>query len=141
MKKLIILVALLTIFSSCSEDEAEAIVTTDYYGKWTLVSMSGSFQNSGTTGTAMAWQEFYLFNTNGTFTKSRERNGVKTTLSGTYTTTTQSDGIYFELTYPNDSEIIGSCYGNQKEVLYLTANNSLSSTWSYCDGPGLEYKK
>jgi hypothetical protein len=44
----------------------------------------------------MEWQEFYLFNTNGTFTKS-ERNSVKTSISGTYTTTTQSDGIYFEL--------------------------------------------
>ncbi|MDI5898638.1 hypothetical protein [Flavobacterium yafengii] len=141
MKKLIILVAFLTIFSSCSKDDAVTMDSTGYYGKWTLVAMTGSFQNSETTGAAMEWQEFYLFNTNGTFTKSRERNGVKTTLSGTYTTTTKSDGIYFELTYPNDSEIIGSCYGNQKEVLYLTANNSLSSTWSYCDGPGLEYKK
>jgi hypothetical protein len=141
MKKQIILVAFLAIFSSCSKDEAEAIVTTDFYGKWTLVAMTGSFQNSGTTGAAMEWQEYYLFNTNGTFTKSRERNGITTTLSGTYTTTNQSDGIFFELTYPNDSEIIGSCYGNQKEGLYLTDNNSLSSTWSYCDGPGLKYKK
>lgn len=141
MKKRIILVAFLTIFSSCSEDAAEAIVTTDYYGKWKLVALTGRLQNSETTGAAMAWQEFYLFNTNGTFTKSREENSIKTTLSGTYTTTTQFDGIFFELTYPNDSEIIGSCYGNQKEVLFLNANNSLSSTWSYCDGPGLKYKK
>nr|WP_315211813.1 hypothetical protein [uncultured Flavobacterium sp.] len=141
MKKRIILVAFLTIFTSCFKDEAEAIVTPDYYGKWNLVAMTGSLQNSGTTGAAMAWQEFYLFNTNGTFTKSREENSIKTTLSGTYTTTTQSDGIFFELTYPNDSEIIGSCYGNQKEVLFLNSNNSLSSTWSYCDGPGLKYKK
>ncbi|WP_235832137.1 hypothetical protein [Flavobacterium ranwuense] len=115
--------------------------STGYYGKWTLVSMSGSIPNSETTGAAMEWQEFYIFNTNGTFTKSRERNSVKTSISGTYTTATQSDGIFFELTYTNDNEIIGSCYGNQKEQLYLTANNSLSSTWSYCDGPGLVYKK
>ena len=140
MKNLIVLIAFLTIFNSCSKDNV-AMDNTGYYGKWTLVAMSGSIPNSEVTGAAMEWQEFYLFNTNGTFTKSRERNGVKTTLSGTYTTTTQSDGIFFELIYPNDSEIIGSCYGNQKEGLYLTDNNSLSSTWSYCDGPGLKYKK
>lgn len=140
MKNLIVLIAFLTIFNSCSKDNV-AMDNTGYYGKWTLVAMSGSIPNSEVTGAAMERQEFYLFNTNGTFTKSRERNGVKTTLSGTYTTTTQSDGIFFELIYPNDSEIIGSCYGNQKEVLYLIDNNSLSSTWSYCDGPGLKYKK
>lgn len=140
MKNGIILVAFLTVFSSCSKDTV-AMDSTDYYGKWTLVAMSGSIPNSEVTGAAMEWQEFYLFNTNETFTRSRERNGIKTIISGTYTTTTQSDGIYFELIYPNDSELIGSCYGNQKEVLYLTPNNSLSNTWKSCDGPGLEYKK
>lgn len=140
MKHLTILVAFLSIFNSCSRDT----VTTnsaDYHEKWTLVKMSGTLHDSETTGAAMEWQEFYLFNANETFTKSRERNAIKTTISGTYTTTTHPDGIYLELTYPNDSEIIGSCYGNQKEALYFTNNNTLSSTWKSCDGPGLEYKK
>ncbi|KIA86798.1 hypothetical protein [Flavobacterium sp. AED] len=140
MKHFVILVAFLSIFNSCSKD---AVVNDSmgYYGKWTLVKMSGSMANSETTGTAMEWQEFYLFNTNGTFTKSRERNAIKTTISGTYVTSIHSDGMYLELTYPNDSEIIGSCYGNQKEMLYFTDNNNLSNTWKSCDGPGLEYKK
>ncbi len=141
MKKLIVIVAFFSFLSSCSKGNTVKMDGTGYYGKWTLVSMSGSIPNSETTGAAMEWQEFYLFNTNGTFTKSRERNLTKTSISGTYTTTTQSDEIYFDLTYPKDSEIIGSCYGNPKEVLFLDANNSLSSTWSYCDGPVLKYKK
>nr|WP_314896809.1 hypothetical protein [uncultured Flavobacterium sp.] len=140
MKHLTILVAFLFIFNSCSKD-ALATDNTGYYGKWTLVKMSGTLSNSETTGAAMEWQEFYLLNTNGTFTKSRERNAIKTTISGTYAATTHSDGMYLELTYPNDSEIIGSCYGNQKEILYLMDNNNLSNTWNSCDGPGLEYKK
>lgn len=140
MKNLIILVAFLTVFTSCSKDNA-AIDSAGYYGKWTLVKMSGSIANSETTGAAMEWQEFYMFNTNGTFTKHRERNAVKTIISGTYIATNHPEGKYLELIYPNDSEIIGSCSGNQKEVLYFTANNSLSSTWKNCDGPGLEYKK
>ena len=141
MKTPIIIFIFLTVLNSCSKDDGVTTYSTGYYGKWTLVAMSGSIPNSETTGAAMEWQEFYLFNTNGTFTKSRERNSVKTTISGTYTTTTQSDGIYFDLTYSKDSEIIGSCYGNPKEVLFLDANTSLSSTWSYCDGPVLKYKK
>ena len=141
MKKLIILVAFFSFLSSCSKGDTVTMNSTGYYGKWTLVSMSGSIPNSETTGAAMEWQEFYLFNTNGTFTKSRKKNSAKTSISGTYTTTTQSDGIYFDLTYPEDSELIGSCYGNLKEGLYLADNNSLSSTWSYCDGPVLQYKK
>ncbi|MDO8315949.1 MAG: hypothetical protein Q7T12_00305 [Flavobacterium sp.] len=140
MKNQIILVVFLTLFNSCSK-ETVTIDNSGYYGKWNLVAMTGSIPNSEVTGAAMAWQEFYLFNANGTFTKTREANSVKITLSGTYTTTNQSDGISFELTYPNDSEIIGSCFGNQKEVLFLTTNNSLSSTWNFCDGPGLKYKK
>ncbi|MFV5696406.1 hypothetical protein ACM55G_13330 [Flavobacterium sp. LB3P122] len=103
--------------------------------------MSGSMANSETTGAAMEWHEFYMFNTNGTFTKSRDRGAIKTTISGTFIATTHSDGIYLKLTYPNDSEIIGNCYGNLKEVLYVAENNTLSNTWKSCDGPGLEYKK
>jgi hypothetical protein len=78
--------------------------------------MSGSIPNSETTGGSNGMAEFYLFNTNGTFTKSEKEIRLKT-ISGTYTTTTQSDGISFELTYPNDSEIIGSCYEIVKKVV------------------------
>ena len=140
MKHFNILIAFFSVFNSCSKDIAET-TSTGYYGKWNLVKMSGSIANSESTGAAMEWQEFYLFNTSGIFTKSRERNGITTTISGTYTATNHPDGIYLELTYPYNSEIIGSCYGNQKEILYFTDNDNLSSTWKSCDGPGLEYKK
>jgi hypothetical protein len=141
MKPLAIIVVFLSIFSSCANDAAETTTTADYHGKWTLVKMSGSMINSVTTGTAMDWQEFYLFNNDGTFTKSRIRNTVKTTVSGSYTTQNNSDELYLELTYSKDTEIIGSCYGNLKEELYFSASNNLSSTWRNCDGPGLEYQK
>lgn len=141
MKSLAIIVVFLTIFSSCTKDTEEDTTTADYHGKWTLVKMSGSMINSETTGTAMEWQEYYLFNNDGTFTKSRTRNTIKTTVSGTYITQNNSDAMYLELTYPQDSDIIGSCYGNLKEELYFKTNNTLSSGWSACDGPGLDYQK
>jgi hypothetical protein len=130
----------LPFFNSCSKD-AVAEDARGYYGKWNLVKMSGTLSNSETTGAAMEWQEYYFLNTNKTFTKSREINAIKTTISGIYTTASHRDGIYLEFTYPHDSEIIGSCYGNLKEELYIGENNTLLSTWRNCDGPGLEYKK
>jgi hypothetical protein len=143
MRYLTIIVAFLTIFSSCTKDteETTAVTTAGYLGKWTLVKTSGSIPNSEATGTAMEWQEFYLFNNDGTFIKSRVRNGVKTTASGTYTTQNYPEGMYLELTYSKDNELIGNCFSNLIEGLYIKANNTLSSNWSACDGPGLEYQK
>ncbi|MFV8327073.1 hypothetical protein [Flavobacterium sp. ZS1P14] len=63
MKHFAILV-FLSFFNSCSKD-AVATHSTGYYGKWTLVKMSGTLSNSETTGTAMEWHEFYLLNTDG----------------------------------------------------------------------------
>ncbi len=141
MKRLALIIAFLFVFSSCTKDTEEATTTADYYGKWTLVKMSGSMINSVTTGTAMGWQEFYLFKNDGTFEKSRMRNTVETKAVGTYTAIDYQDGKYLELIYTNDSEIIGSCYGNLTESLYFSAVNTLSSTWRACDGPGLDYQK
>ena len=141
MKSLALIVVFLSVFSSCTKDKEETTITIDYHGKWTLVKMSGSIINSVTTETSKDWQEYYSFNNDGTFSKSRTRNTIKTTVSGTYTTQTNSDLLYLELTYPKDSEIIASCYGNLKEELYFSASTSLSSTWRNCDGSGLDYEK
>jgi hypothetical protein len=138
MKKLTVLFILLYTFSSCSED-SEVVSSADYSGKWTLVKMSGMKSNSETTGSDMDWQEFYVFDHDGTFAKTRERGGNKTTASGTYTINTISDGDYLQLSYPQKSNIIGNCSGNQKEELYLNSKNLLTTSWKNCDGPSLEY--
>ena len=141
MIRLTIIVIFLTVFSSCTKNHEGSTTAANYHGKWTLVKMSGSMFNSGTTGIEMDWQEFYLFKNDGTFTKSRTKNAVKTAVSGTYTAKNNADGLYLELTYPKESELIGSCYGNLKEELYFPDARTLSSTWKNCDGPGLDYEK
>lgn len=140
MKKSIIFYALLMLFCACSNDSSN-VITTDFQGKWELYQMSGRIANSETTGAAMEWQEFYSFSTDGSFTKSRTTNGTKKEVSGSYVITKIQEGSLLELTYKADSEIIGSCYGNNKEELYILPNSILSSTWKNCDGPGLEYKQ
>ncbi len=140
MKKSIIFCALLVLFCSCSNDNIK-VITTDYQGKWELYKMSGRLANSETTGTAMEWQEYYSFNTDGSFTKSRTRNGVETEMSGSYIISKLQEESFLELTYKADGGIIGSCYGNKKEELNILPHSRLSSTWKNCDGPGLEYEK
>ncbi|WP_268846712.1 hypothetical protein [Flavobacterium aestivum] len=139
MRYLTFIIAFITVFSSCSKDTEET--ADNHLEKWTLVKMYGSMFDSVTTEVAMEWQEYYLFNKDGTFTKSRIRNNIETKAIGTYTTIDYQYGKYLELTYLKDSEIIGSCFGNLKEVLHFKTNNILSSEWSACDGPGLEYQK
>jgi hypothetical protein len=142
MKHLIITVTLFFFFSSCSKDNDENTNTANsYLGKWTLVKMSGTMTPFEATGAEMEYQEFYIFNKNGTFSKSRNRNSVQTTATGRYAVKIIQDGTYLQLTYSNNSEIIGTCSVNKEETLYFSDKNTLSSTWQNCDGPGLDYQK
>jgi hypothetical protein len=46
--------------------------------------MTGQVPNSEVSGQAMKWQESYQLNSDGTFTKSREKNGSVTEATGNY---------------------------------------------------------
>jgi len=138
MKKIIFILLLGTLFS-CSKDDKYDFGK--YPQKWLLIKMSGQVANSETTGTEMDWQELYLLNSNGTFAKHRERDGVHSEALGTFSVIDQSDGKFLELVYDTNSEIIGSCYGNHTESLWLKSDIKLMGTWSSCDGPGLEYER
>ncbi|SEA70254.1 hypothetical protein SAMN05443667_107159 [Flavobacterium gillisiae] len=140
MKSAIIIFIAFTLLTSCSGTDVD-VSETSSQGKWELVKMSGRTLNSEASGAAMEWQEFYLLNDNGTFTKSRTRDGNTSKSAGTYKTTITSTETYFELTYSSQSDIIGSCYGNLKEELYYDTTDVLVSTWQNCDGPRLEYRK
>lgn len=124
---------------SCSNDDANPSLA--YYGKWQLIEMSGSIAHSVTTGSEMDWQESYTFNTNGKFVKTRIKNNTTTTVSGTFSISKTSNETHLELAYSESSTLVGSCYGNLKEELFINSNNLLVSTWQNCDGPGLVYQK
>ena len=126
---------------SCSNEDTNPPLVLDYYGKWQLTEMSGSVINSVTTGPKMYWQEFYVFNTDGTFVKTRIKDNTTTTALGTFSVVTILDETHLELTYSESSTLVGSCYGNLKEDLFINNNNLLVSTWQNCDGPGLVYQK
>ncbi|WP_242922010.1 hypothetical protein [Pontibacter liquoris] len=139
MKQLLLGALLLCILFSCKKEDGFDFA--QYPQKWQLVKMAGQIPNSETTGANMAWQEFYLLRADGTFKKSRERNGQVTEASGTYTIVTLADSKYLKLTYESDNSLIGSCTQEPTEELAFRPDNKLISSWQACDGPGLEYSR
>lgn len=140
MKFITFVFGFLLILSSCNKDSEKSIFQ-DYQGQWVLVKMSGNTPDSETSGQEMVWQESYKFNSNGTFSKSREQNGTVTESSGSFTVLKSEEGTSLELTHASTSDIIGSCLDDQIEILFLESKSVLTSTWNQCDGPGLEYEK
>ncbi len=140
MKKRILFLMLIVVLFSCNKND-DINTETELFGNWKLIEMTGNIPNSTTTGSEMEWQENYLLKSDGTFQKSRNRNGVITEVSGTYNLINSSNELFLELIFNSESEIIGSCNLDLKEEMFFQSKNTLSSTWENCDGPGLKYEK
>jgi len=143
MKNNIILMALAVGLMSCSKDsplsENSKELATNSQQKWVLVKMSGGFGIGATTGSAMQWQEYYVFKNDGTFSRYRQQDNATKVATGTFTTVTESDQQFMELTYTGGDDLKTSCY--PKERLLNVSAELLKGTWGHCDGPTLEYAK
>lgn len=135
---------------SCTSNSDPNLLSIDsepYPQKWELVQMSGQVQNSETTGDDMLWQEYYLLNSDGSFSKIREHDSQLIEGKGIYEVLEllndglYSNGKYLLLTYPSEDNIIGNCTQELTEYLQISAESTLIGTWHACDGPGLEYKR
>ncbi len=141
MKKHILFLMIIGILFSCNKNDDDLNSETEIIGNWKLIQMTGSIPYSETTGTEMEWQESYQLNADGTFLKSRDRDGIITEVSGTYNLINNSNEPLIELTFDSESEIIGSCTSNTKETMNLQSETIFLSSWNACDGPGLKYEK
>lgn len=139
MKKPFLLLLTICILISCTKEDNFDIDR--YPQKWTLIKMTSQIPNSERTGESMEWQEYYLLKSDGTFLKRRERDGIKYDASGKFQFITITDGTLLELTHDTKNQIIGNCYSNQTEQLYLKSADKLVGTWQMCDGPRLEYER
>ena len=103
--------------------------------------MTGSFQNSETTGSEMEWQEYYTFSPEGTFIKSRTVDEVVYEATGNFEVIEfdNDPNHYLELTYQTGNALVGNCTGDDKELLMYRNSTMISSLWMACDGPGLAY--
>ncbi len=143
MKKGIIAFFILNLIFACTKEDDGTEKPTNFFEYYQLVKMTGSFNGSETTGSDMEWQETYILNSkDSTFIKSRLVNKVTFEASGIYTYITIDNQEYIELTFNEDSIVIGNCFGDLIETLQILEDgNKLVSTWSACDGPRLEYQK
>jgi hypothetical protein len=141
MKIQIVYLLIIGLLGSCSSDDntnnSELVLT----GNWKLIEMTGSVPNSETSGAEMEWQETYRFESDGSFQKSRTREGETIEASGTFNWIENSDERILELSYNQESIIIGSCYQNNTETMVFQSDTVFYSSWMACDGPGLTYKK
>jgi hypothetical protein len=136
---LLVLLFIVSLFSCSKEDQKE--LTANNQQKWELVKMKGSMINSETTGANMAWQEYYIFNADGTFIKSREKNGQIEEAKGTYAYVVGDNEKSLALTFNSGYGIMGNCYsGLAREDLRIISSTKMLGTWEICDGPGLEYQ-
>ena len=141
MKKQTLFLMVIGVLFSCNKNDDSINLESEIIGSWKLIQMTGSIPNSETTGSEMDWQETYQLNSNGTFQKSRERDGVVTEVSGTYNLTDNSKEQLLELNFNSESEIIGSCTSNIKETMIFQSETIFYNSWNNCDGPGLKYEK
>ena len=137
---------LISIFlmASCSRNsevlKSEDLSINIYPQTWKLVQMSGNLVGSESEGDEMAWQENYIFNSDGSFIKTRITEGEIESASGRYSFNENIQN--FILNYEQTSPIIGNCGSKIEESLYFNEENKiLQSNWWACDGPGLFYKR
>src|SRR5690606_33190757 len=103
-------------------------------GEWKLVRTSalGMVQ----TGAEMEWQETYLLRADGTFKKTRVRDGETLTAEGTYNIENvvpiQGDEIVarIAMVYPEANPIIATCYSDKlEEDLFFRTEDLMVSNW------------
>lgn len=145
MKKITALLVCIVLLLSCSSDDDYGLESTQFVyaeQQWTLVKMTGSFQNSETTGSEMEWQEYYTFSPEGTFVKSRTVDEVVYEATGSFEVIEfdNDPNHYLELTYQTGNALVGNCTGDYKELLMYRNSTMISSLWMACDGPGLDYQ-
>lgn len=142
MKHTLLFPLLLATLGSCQKEEIVEARTTAYPQTWQLVKLTSSWTNTVQTGTALPWQEQYVFQADSTFIKTRQQGGQLLDAHGTFSVRTSASGPYTILTYNAANNLIGSCTTRQlQEHLFFKANDTLVNTWEACDGPRLEYQQ
>jgi hypothetical protein len=137
MNKLLIFLIACTLTSCTKEFDPDK-----FPQEWKLIAMTSNqmINPTVTTGADMAWQETYTLNSDGTFTKSRNQDGIITYASGTFVYKDISNHKNYELSFVTGMPLVSSCSPG-KEILVVKSETKLQGTWAACDGPGLDYER
>ncbi len=127
MKKIVLLFAFVLTLVSCSNNDSDDVVVTDYYGKW------NQFVDAPYANDPSSTQFSYQFNKDNTFTKTRNYDNKITTLSGTFEIKNNENTTVFVLTYTEQNFLISSCTGGLVESLTLDKSGRLNDNAGMCD--------
>ena len=104
--------------------------------------MTGGMMPVVMEGEEMEWQESYRLRADFTFVKTRLREGVTLTASGTFEFVSDGAERGVLLQYPETNPLLASCTGDNTEYLALASDGqTLQGSWWACDGPGLFYRR
>ncbi|MDQ6472791.1 hypothetical protein RB619_19295 [Flavobacterium sp. LHD-80] len=134
MKKIVLLFAFVLTLVSCSNNDSDDVVVSDYYGKW------NQFADQPYANDPSSTQFSYQFNTDNTFTKNRNYDNKTTILAGTFEIKTTENATVFVLTYKEQNFLISNCTGGLIESLTLDKSGHLNDNAAMCDR-SYTYKK
>jgi hypothetical protein len=148
MKNALLFALLLTTLGACQKTEdPEPEAPASPAQTWQLVKFTSSWPRAVKTGADLPYQEKYVFQTDSTFTKTRQQSGQVSVASGTFSVRPRAGKQYTILTYLTYNtakpwESINTCTSSElEEYLIFTAPDTLLSSSEACDGPRLEYKR
>ncbi|QCK16830.1 lipocalin family protein [Mangrovivirga cuniculi] len=138
MKILINLLLITIMIIACSSNDNTIQSKDPIVGKWELVKIQAPRIRNEITNEDIPYKEFYLFNSDGTFTKTRIEDGKTQSITGTYTKENTNDWEHLKLVYAEDSQLIDNCTGKPEEHLAISPGE-LKGGSAPCDGPALFY--
>ncbi|MCX2743053.1 hypothetical protein OO013_04210 [Mangrovivirga sp. M17] len=138
MKNLINLFLTAILIVACSSSDNVVQNETPIEGKWELTKMEAQRTRTEITKEDIPYEEFYVFNSDGSFTKTRITNDEVESASGRYTKENTNDWKHLKLVYSEDSQLIDNCTGEAVEHLAIE-QNELKGGSAPCDGPALYY--
>lgn len=142
MNRLASFILITVVFYSClSENKEETILTDSYPQKWELISITNSLNNKSFSGQDILLQEYYILNSDRTFSKIRKNSNSTVVANGTFKSFFMSDKKYLYFKYINDSPILVNCTKEFSENVQFDSELYFHNNSFGCDNPILIYKR
>ncbi|QCK16831.1 hypothetical protein [Mangrovivirga cuniculi] len=138
MNRNILLLSMFIVFSGCVKEEIIYECEAPIEGKWMLTKVFIGWSETELTGEDIGYEEYYIFNSDGSFSKTNISEEGSKSVNGIYSEIETTDGNQLKLEYPEDHELIENCTGDPIEVLTILTNE-LKGGSAPCDGPDLYY--
>ena len=133
MRRLLLLLLIISIGASCSDDEGESL---DNSRTWELYKLS----TPQSTTTDFSFEEDIILYNNATFEKVRVMPDETFKSMGTYYFEYENTRTFVYLEHDQESEIIVNCQNDFIEFYEILSSDEMINWASACDWPTLHYR-